>query len=97
VEDRKNFEYKKNKRSCEVLGVVEEFIAKYDTWEKKEDLENIKEVAAEFEGRLNAEVRRQEKLDIVEERDFRRGELLEKYTAKMLYIGRMIKSLKRSI
>ena len=59
--------------------------AKYNTWEKKEDLENIKEVAAEFEGRLNAEVRRQEKLDIVEERDFRRGELLEKYTSKMLY------------
>jgi len=24
-------------------------------------------------------------LDIVEERDFRRGELLEKYTAKILY------------
>jgi len=44
-----------------------------------------RKVAAEFEGRLNAEVRRQEKLDIVEERDFRRGELLEKYTAKMLY------------
>ena len=85
MEDRKNFEYKKNKRSCEVLGVVEEFIVKYDIWEKKKDLENIKEVAAEFEGRLNAEVRRQEKLDIVEERDFRRGELLEKYTAKMLY------------
>ena len=30
MEDRKNFEYKKNKRSCEVLGVVEEFIVKYD-------------------------------------------------------------------
>jgi len=31
------------------------------------------------------EVRRQEKLDIVEERDFRGGELLGKYTARMLY------------
>ena len=39
----------------------------------------------EFKGRINAEVRRQEKLDIVEERDFRREELLEKYTVKMLY------------
>ena len=28
---------------------------------------------------------RQEILDIVEERDFRRGELLEKYIAKVLY------------
>jgi len=34
---------------------------------------------------MNAEVRRQEKIDMVEERDFRRGELLGKFTAKMLY------------
>jgi len=39
----------------------------------------------EFEGRMNVEVRRQEKLDIIEERDFRRRELLGKFTAKMLY------------
>ena len=31
------------------------------------------------------EVRRQEKIDIVEERDSRREELLGKFTAKMLY------------
>ena len=34
---------------------------------------------------MSAEVRRQEKLDIIEEKDFRRRELLEKYMAKMLY------------
>jgi len=34
---------------------------------------------------MNTEVRRQEKLDTVEEKNFRRGELPEKYTAKMLY------------
>jgi len=34
---------------------------------------------------MNAEVRRQEKLNIAEERDFRREELPEKYMAKMLY------------
>ncbi len=34
---------------------------------------------------MNTEVRRQEKLDLMEERDFRRGELLGKYMAKMLY------------
>ena len=34
---------------------------------------------------MNAEVRRQEKLNIAEERDFRRGELPGKFTVKMLY------------
>ena len=57
----------------------------YDSWKREEDLENAKEIVVKFEGRINAEVRRQEKLDIIEERDFRRGELLEKYMTKMLY------------
>jgi len=39
----------------------------------------------EFEGRISAEVRRQEKLDRMEERDFRRGKLLGKYIVKILY------------
>jgi len=34
---------------------------------------------------MNVEVRRQEKLDMVKERDFRRGELPGKFIAKMLY------------
>ena len=34
---------------------------------------------------MSAKVRRQEKLDMMEEKDFRRGELLGKYTAKILY------------
>ena len=34
--------------------------------------------------RINTEVRRQEKLDIAEEKDFRRGKLPEKYTARIL-------------
>ena len=57
----------------------------YDSWKKKKDLENAKEMVAEFEKKLNIEVKRQEKLDMVEERDFRREELSEKYIAKMLY------------
>ena len=61
------------------------FTAEYDTWEKKEDLGNAREVLEEFERRINAEVRRQEKIDMAEERDFRRRELLGKFTAKMLY------------
>ncbi len=52
---------------------------------KEKDLGNAREALEEFEGRMNVEVRRQEKLDIVEEKNFRRGELLGKFTAKMLY------------
>ena len=45
----------------------------------------MKEVVAEFEKRMNTEVRQQEKLDIAEERDIRRRKLPEKFIAKMLY------------
>ena len=34
---------------------------------------------------MNVEVRRWKKLDLVEEKNFRREELLDKYTAKILY------------
>ena len=60
-------------------------MVEHDSWKKEESLENAKEVVAEFEGRMNAEVRRQEKLNAMEEKDFRRGELPEKYIARMLY------------
>ena len=46
---------------------------------------NTKELVIEFKRRMNAEVRRQEKLDLAEEKNFKRKELLGKYTAKMLY------------
>ena len=39
----------------------------------------------EFEGRVSAEIRRQEKLDRMEEKDFKREKLSGKYTAKTLY------------
>jgi len=42
-------------------------------------------MVTKFKGSLNAEVRRQGKINKVEDRDFRRGKLLEKYMAKMLY------------
>jgi len=32
-------------------------MAEYNSWEKKEDLENTKEVVAEFEGRMSVEIR----------------------------------------
>ena len=48
-------------------------------------MKNAEEAIKEFEGKMSVEVRRQEKIDMAEERDFRRGELPGKFTAKMLY------------
>jgi len=42
-------------------------MAEHNIWEKKEDLENMKEVMAEFEEKLSIEVKRQEKLDLMKE------------------------------
>jgi len=56
-----------------------------DIWKREEDLENTKKVMVEFKRRLSAEIRRQKKSEMTEKRDFRRGELLEKYIAKILY------------
>ena len=61
------------------------FTAEHNSWEKEEDLENAKELVAEFEGKMNAEVRRQEKLYLAEKKDFKRAELPRKYMVRMLY------------
>ena len=57
----------------------------YDIWKKEENLENAKKAVVEFKKRLSIEVRKQEKLDLAKEQDFRRRELPEKYMAKILY------------
>lgn len=49
------------------------------------NLENIKEIVTKFERRLSVEVRRQAKIEKIEDKDFKRGELLEKYIAFLLY------------
>jgi len=67
------------------------FTVENDTWEREEDLGNTRELVDEFEGRLSAEVRRQEKIKqgggIKNPRteEYKRSELLERYTAKLLY------------
>jgi len=61
------------------------FMAEEDIWERKENLKNAEEALEEFKERMSAEVRRQERIDMAEERDFRREELPGKFTAKMLY------------
>ena len=48
-------------------------------------MENVKEVITEFERRMNTEVKRLEKFNLVKEQDFKRGELPGKYTIKILY------------
>jgi len=45
----------------------------------------VKAVLEDFEERIEGEIRRQEKLNRAEEQDFRKGELPEKFTARMLY------------
>ena len=61
-------------------------MAEHDSWKREEELENTRKIVAEFKGRVNTEVRRQEKLDIVEEKNFRKGKLLGKYMAKILWV-----------
>jgi len=59
-------------------------MAESDTWEEKENLENAKEAVEEFEKeywRDIEKVNRQER----EERTFRRGELLGRFTARKLF------------
>jgi len=60
-------------------------MAEGDTWERREDLGNAKEALAKFEERMETKVRKQERIDRAEERDFRRGELPGKFTVRMLY------------
>ena len=91
IEEVKEWEIKKILNKRKIRGVErylvrwKGFIAEHDSWVKREELENAKEVLKEFEGRVEVEVRKQEKLDRAEEQDFRRRELPGRFTAKMLY------------
>ena len=91
VEGVEEWKVEKILNKKKIRGVIKylvqqkEFTIEYNVQKKKKDLENTKEVVAEFEGRINVKVQRQEKLDKAEKRDFRREELLGKYIVKMLY------------
>jgi len=43
------------------------FTAEHDSWERREDLENTKAVLEDFKRKMEAEIKRQEKLDRAEE------------------------------
>jgi len=91
VEEIKEWEVEKILNKKKIRGVEKYlvqwkgFTAKGDTWERKESLKNAGEALEEFEGRMSMEIRRQDKIEMAEEKDFRRGELPGKFTAKMLY------------
>ena len=91
VEGVKEWEVEKILNKKKISGVEKYlvqwkgFMTEGDTWEKKENLKNAEGALKGFEERMNVEVRRQEKIDIAEERDFRREELLGKFMARMLY------------
>jgi len=57
-------------------------MAKEDTWKPRENLENIEDLVREFEKKYG-EIRRVRKRR--NSREDRKGELLGRYTAKMLY------------
>ena len=57
-------------------------MAEYDSQEKEEDLENAKIVVAEFEGRINTEVRKQERLEIVDKKELQKRRVTEEVYGK---------------
>ena len=68
------------------------FIVESDIWEKEADPKNVRELVDKFEGRLGAEVRRQEGVEgrtksksNFRAEKYKRRELLGRYIAKLLY------------
>ena len=61
------------------------FTAESDTWEKRKDLGNARELVDDFEERLGTGVRRQVGERKAEREEYRKMELPGKYTAKLLY------------
>ena len=58
-------------------------------------MKNAEEALEEFKGRMNAEARRQEIIDMAEERDFRRGTYYRSLQQRCC-MGRMMENLKRN-
>ena len=86
VEGVEEWEVEKILNKKKIRGVVKYliwwkgFTAEGDTWERRENLKNAEELIKEFE-KGGIEVRRQ----VEEEGEYKRMELLGKYTAKLLY------------
>ena len=62
-------------------------MVEHNSQENEEDLENIREVVEMFKGKMNAEVRRQEKLDMVEKKRFQEGGVTrEVYSKDVIWV-----------
>ena len=46
-------------------------MVEYNFWKREKNLKNTKEIVVKFERKLNTEIRKQEKLDRVEKKDFK--------------------------
>ena len=73
------------------------FTVEHNSWKREKDLENAKKLVVEFEGKIKVEVRRQEKLDQAEERDYRRGESCQEDIWQGCCMNRMMENLKINI
>ena len=74
---------KKKKGVLKYLIRWKGFIVENNSWEKEKNIKNTKKLVEEFEGKIK--IKKQEKLELVKEKDFRRAELPGKYTVKFLY------------
>ena len=62
-----------------------EYMVEEDTWENKENLENIKELVEEFERKYREEVEKLRQQELGEEKKEFSWELPREFTAKLLY------------
>jgi len=58
------------------------FTAENDSWKKEKNLKNTKKEVADFEERINIEVRRQKRLDWAEEKDYEKGRITREVYGK---------------
>ena len=74
---------RKERRVMKYLVRWKGFMVENNSWKRKKNLKNVKELVEEF--KENMEVRRQERLNLAKKKDFRRVRLPERYTVKLLY------------
>ena len=61
-------------------------MAERDTWKRKENLKNAKDLIKKFEREREVKIRRQEGIEKKKEvEEYKRMEVLGKYTTKLLY------------
>ena len=80
-----NIKSKKSDESSKVFGMIEEVYSRTWLLGKRGRFRECKEDGSRVWEKTKYRSKKTGKLNMAEERDFRRGELLEKYIAKILY------------